>query len=80
MNCALKPCGKLVIAHALSSEEIKTYHKDASSAILHDMLPEKDEMIQLLEQTGFMVINLKDEPGCYLYLAHKAGNLRKIAI
>jgi len=72
MNCALKPCGKLVIAHALSSEEIKTHHNDASSTVMHDMLPKKDVMIQLLEQTGFTQISIKDEPGCYLCIAHKA--------
>lgn len=72
INHTLKPSGKLVIAHALSSEEIKTHHKDASSVILHDMLPEKAEIIQLLEQTGFAEISIKDEPGCYLCIAHKA--------
>ncbi len=72
INHTLKPSGKLVIAHALSSEEIKTHHKGASSAILHDMLPEKAEMIQLLEQTGFAGISIKDEPECYLCISHKA--------
>ena len=72
MNCALKLGGKLVIAHALSSEEIKTHHKDASSAVLHDVLPEEAEMIQLLEQAGFKGIGIKAEPGCYICIAHKA--------
>ncbi len=72
INHTLKPCGKLVIAHALSSEEIKTHHKDASSAVLHDVLPEEAEMIRLLEQAGFTGISIKDEPGCYLCIAHKA--------
>jgi len=72
INHSLKPSGKLVIAHALSSEEIKTHHNNSSSAVLHDVLPEKAEMIQLLEQTGFAGISIKDEPGCYLCLAHKA--------
>ena len=72
MNDALKPCGKLIIAHALSSEEIKTHHKDASSAVLHDMLPKKAEMTRLLERTGFAGISINDEPGCYLCIAHKA--------
>ena len=71
MNNALKRCGKLVIAHALSSEEIKAHHKDASSAVLHDMLPKKAEMTQLLERTGFTEISIKDEPGLYLCIAHK---------
>ena len=51
INRMLKPSGKLVIAHALSSEELKTHHNNASSAVTHDMLPEEDEMKQLLEQT-----------------------------
>jgi len=71
LNCALKPSGKLVIAHALSSEEIKAHHKDASSAVLHDILPKKAEMMQLLERTGFTEISIKDEPGLYLCIAHK---------
>jgi len=71
INHTLKPCGKLVIAHALSNEEIKTHHNNSSSAVLHDVLPEKTEMAQLLEQTGFTGISIKDEPGCYLCIAHK---------
>jgi ubiquinone/menaquinone biosynthesis C-methylase UbiE len=72
MNDALKLGGKLVIAHALSSEELKAHHNNASSAVLHDALPEKAEMIQLLEQTGFTQISIKDEPGRYLCIAYKA--------
>jgi hypothetical protein len=36
------------------------------------MLPERAEMKQLLEQTGFTRISIKDEPGLYLCIAHKA--------
>ena len=72
INHTLKPSGKLVIAHALSSEELKAHHNNASSAVVHDVLPEKAEMKQLLEQTGFTGISIKDEPGCYLCIAHKA--------
>jgi ubiquinone/menaquinone biosynthesis C-methylase UbiE len=72
INRMLKPDGKLVIAHALSSEELKAHHNNASSVVTHDMLPEKAEMTQLLEQTGFTRISIKDEPGCYLCITHKA--------
>ncbi len=71
INHTLKLGGKLVIAHALNSEEIKAHHNNASSTVLHDVMPEKTEMIQLLEQTGFAGISIKDEPGCYLCIAHK---------
>jgi ubiquinone/menaquinone biosynthesis C-methylase UbiE len=72
INCMLKPSGKLVIAHALSSEELKTHHNNTSSTVMHDVLPEEAEMKKLLEQTGFAEISIKDEPGCYLCIAHKA--------
>jgi ubiquinone/menaquinone biosynthesis C-methylase UbiE len=72
INRILKPDGKLVIAHALSSEELKAHHNNASSTVMHDVLPEEAEMKKLLEQTGFAEISIKDEPGCYLCIAHKA--------
>ena len=72
INHILKSSGKLVIAHALSSEELKTHHNNASSTVMHDVLPEEAEMKKLLEQTGFTEISIKDEPGCYLCIAHKA--------
>jgi len=72
INRILKSSGKLVIAHALSSEELKAHHNNASSTVMHDVLPEEAEMKKLLEQTGFTEISIKDEPGCYLCIAHKA--------
>jgi ubiquinone/menaquinone biosynthesis C-methylase UbiE len=72
INNTLKPSGKLVIAHALSSEELKAHHKKVSEHVAHDMMPKKTEMILLLEQTGFAGISIKDEPGCYLCISHKA--------
>ena len=72
INSLLKPGGRLVIAHALSSEELKAHHKKVSAHVAHAMLPEKVEMTRLLEQTGFRGISITDEPGCYLCIAHKA--------
>ena len=68
----LKPGGTLIIAHALSSEELKAHHNSASSSIVNDVLPEEAEMIQLLQQMGFAEIRIKDEPGCYLCIARKS--------
>jgi ubiquinone/menaquinone biosynthesis C-methylase UbiE len=61
----LKPGGTLIIAHALSSEEIKNHHGKAPP-VRHDCLPERDEMLRLLETEGFSVAGIVDEPGCYL--------------
>jgi len=68
----LKPAGTIIIAHALSREELKTHHNNASSAVVHDMLPDMPQMKQLLEQAGFTGISVRDEPGLYLCTAHKA--------
>jgi ubiquinone/menaquinone biosynthesis C-methylase UbiE len=68
---ALKPKGILIIAHALSSKEIKAHHNRAPSPVANDTLPENAEMKQLLNRTGFTEIYIKDEPGCYLCLSTK---------
>jgi ubiquinone/menaquinone biosynthesis C-methylase UbiE len=71
INRILKTGGKLVIAHALSSEELRIHHNNAASTVKHDMLPKMPEMKQLLEQAGFTEISIKDEPGLYLCTARK---------
>jgi ubiquinone/menaquinone biosynthesis C-methylase UbiE len=72
ISSLLKPSGKLVIAHALSSEELKVHHKKVSEHVAHSMLPPEVEITRLLEQVGFVGIKIKDEPGCYLCIACKA--------
>jgi demethylmenaquinone methyltransferase/2-methoxy-6-polyprenyl-1,4-benzoquinol methylase len=67
----LKPDGKFIIAHALSSTEIKAHHR-SSSAVTHDILPNKQEMRRWLTSAGFRKILIKDEPGCYLCVSTRA--------
>jgi ubiquinone/menaquinone biosynthesis C-methylase UbiE len=70
LNHVLKRRGRLVIAHALSSAEIKEHHKGVSP-VAHDLLPEETEMRRMLKQAGFSDIHIIDEPGLYLCLATK---------
>jgi len=70
MNRVLKIQQTLIIAHALSSEEIRNHHKNATP-VSNDFLPEKSEMKKLLESTGFQMIRLIDETKCYLCEAAK---------
>jgi len=74
INRMLKPSGKLVIAHALSSEELKNHHQKVSKHVAHAIMPKKTEMNQLLNQTGFIETHIKDEPGSYLCDARKSNN------
>lgn len=71
INRMLKPDGNLVIAHALSSEELKAHHKEVSEYVAHAAMPEKTEMTRLIEQTGFVEPCIRDEPGCYLCITRK---------
>jgi ubiquinone/menaquinone biosynthesis C-methylase UbiE len=71
-NRVLKPDGKLVIAHALSSEEIEAHHHNSSMAVARDVLPERTAMKQLLKQAKFVGIHIVDEPGCYLCTSNKS--------
>jgi ubiquinone/menaquinone biosynthesis C-methylase UbiE len=68
LNRVLKPGGKLIIAHALSSAEIKAHHSTAS-VVNHDTLPDRKEMKLLLKQMGFTGIQITDKPGCYFCLS-----------
>lgn len=71
MNRVLKTNGKLIIAHALSSAEIKAHHHNASSVVAHDVLPTAAVMKKLLTQAGFGKIHILDKPGQYLNLSSK---------
>jgi ubiquinone/menaquinone biosynthesis C-methylase UbiE len=68
LNRVLKPGGQLIIAHALSSAEIKAHHRNAP-VVAHDALPDRTEMNRLLKQAGFTGIRITDEPGCYVCLS-----------
>ena len=71
INCVLKLGGKLIIAHALSSAEMKVYHSSVSTAVACDALPKKSAMKRYLKRAGFVKIRIKDEPGCYFCLSSK---------
>jgi ubiquinone/menaquinone biosynthesis C-methylase UbiE len=71
MHRVLKPGGKLIIAHALGSDEIKAHHSNVSPTVAGDVLPEKAEVKRLLKSVGFAEPRIKDEPGCYLCLSTK---------
>jgi cyclopropane fatty-acyl-phospholipid synthase-like methyltransferase len=76
LNRVLKRRGRLVIAHALSSAEIKAHHKGAVP-VAQDHLPEETEMKHMLRQAGFSNIHIKDEPALYLCLATKNITFQK---
>ncbi|TFH21953.1 methyltransferase domain-containing protein, partial [Candidatus Bathyarchaeota archaeon] len=71
INRVLKTNGRLIIAHALSSMEIKVHHYNASSAVAHDVLPTSAVMKKLLAQAGLEKVHIIDKQGQYLNLSIK---------
>jgi len=74
INRVLKPEGRLIIAHALSSQEIKEHHQNSLSVVSQDTLPKSSEMRRLLKKMGFFRITITDKPGCYLCLSSKSSS------
>jgi len=73
MGRVLKTGGTLIIAHALSSQEIKNHHQ-GSSPVAEDCLPEEKEMISLHTNNGFRMTRLIDRPKYYLCEGVKKEN------
>jgi ubiquinone/menaquinone biosynthesis C-methylase UbiE len=66
----LKPEGKLIIAHALSSAEVRTHHQNTPE-VANDVLPGEEEMRGMLQQAGFAEIKIVDKLGSYLCTSKK---------
>ena len=73
MNRVLKSQRNLVIAHALSSEEIKDHHRKADP-VKYDCLPDEPDMRLLLQNAGFSISRLLDRQGLYLCESLKVKN------
>jgi len=67
----LKPKGRLIIAHALSSAEVKKHHQSAPQAVANDALPAETEMRKLLLRARFTAIQIVDKQGSYLCTSTK---------
>ncbi len=70
MGRVLKTGGTLIIAHALSSTEIRDHHQNCAP-VSRDFLPNESEMRFLLEEERFRLTRLLDQPKCYLAEARK---------
>ncbi|MBC7363109.1 MAG: methyltransferase domain-containing protein [Candidatus Aminicenantes bacterium] len=62
----LKPNGQLIIAHTASREEVNSYHAQLPEPICYDQLPERNQMINLLQKTGFKLLELEESDVYFL--------------
>ena len=72
LNRVLKVQGKLIIAHALSSVEIKSHHANLSPVVALDVMPTEQKMKQMLNKTGFGRIHVTDKHRLYLCVSTKS--------
>lgn len=66
---ALRPGGKIVIAHFDSSQNINNHHRK-HECVMYDHLPDEPTMRALLVEAGFSVEDFIDESGFYYVGAH----------
>lgn len=70
MSKSLRPGGRLVIGHLMSSSQLAEHHH-SHTPVSQDRLPEKATLFQWLTGSGFSIETFKDEPGLYLLAAVK---------
>jgi ubiquinone/menaquinone biosynthesis C-methylase UbiE len=72
MAWALKSGGRLIIFHLIPFHEINDMHRKAGTAVEHDLMPGREEMIQLTSEAGLNITLWEDTDDSYLLLAQKA--------
>lgn len=67
----LRPGGRLVILHLISSRKINDLHRKAGTAVAQDMLPEAEEIRRILDRVGLTIEQLNDADDRYVLVAGK---------
>ena len=70
MTKSLKPGGRLVIAHLMSSRELAEHHH-SHTPVCQDRLPATETMFQWLDGCGLGIKTFEDRSGLYLLAAVK---------
>jgi len=65
----LKDGGRLVICHTASRQAINEMHRAIGGIVARDTIPDKGEMLRLLQEAGLIQVQVRDEPSQYLVLA-----------
>jgi demethylmenaquinone methyltransferase/2-methoxy-6-polyprenyl-1,4-benzoquinol methylase len=71
ISYVLKTKGKLMIAHALGSKELRELHSKEAPLIAHDVLPSKTEMSKMLKNSGLEIDYFEDQPKSYICISIK---------
>jgi len=63
---ALKPSGRFVVFHFMSSAEINDLHRKADPSVINDLLPPEQEVREMFQAAGLQVELLEDDDDGYL--------------
>ena len=69
----LKPSGVMFIAHLLSREEMTIVHRQADSSVLHDTMPDFEQLETTLNSHQMFISNYIDRKGLYFLRAEKTS-------
>lgn len=75
LSAGLKPHGKLVVFHFMSSAWINDMHRKTDTSVMADSLPGPETMRGLFGTAGLAIDILEDNDRGYLLVASKAGKL-----
>ncbi|NWG16857.1 MAG: methyltransferase domain-containing protein [Chloroflexi bacterium] len=71
MHRVLRPGGRLFILHNNSRAFVNDIHRRAGGPIEHDLLPPGDEMRRLLDEAGYIAVQVEDAPDHYIARAQR---------
>lgn len=71
---ALKNHGTFIVSHFMNSSELNSLHRKTNPAVMHDFLPNHDQMKELFESSGMLVEYISDDGKGYLLKALKTDH------
>ncbi|MDR1677346.1 MAG: class I SAM-dependent methyltransferase [Deltaproteobacteria bacterium] len=66
----LKKGAGAYVLHLMSSHQIK-HHHSCHQAVINDVLPQREQMLEMWTEAGFGQLKLEDEPGRYFFYGQK---------
>ena len=63
MRGFLKEGGAIYIFHLSDTRTLNEFHGSLDAPVRHDCLPDRDEMIEIVRETGFTLVSYIDRPG-----------------
>jgi len=62
----LRPGGRIVICHAMSSAELNRFHRNVGDEVGGDVLPDAERVAAMGQEGGFAVDDAIEKPGLYM--------------